>query len=77
MTIVDASLSGCHLDLKLDNVTGMYSTFLKVKATRDFLKDNNHTQEVAFQPILDFTHPMWSNYSITPITVSFDQLKSH
>uniref|UniRef100_A0A8B8D604 von Willebrand factor D and EGF domain-containing protein-like n=1 Tax=Crassostrea virginica TaxID=6565 RepID=A0A8B8D604_CRAVI len=38
----DASLSGCHLDLKLDNVTGMYSTFLKVKATRDFLKDNNH-----------------------------------
>ncbi|XP_061164836.1 von Willebrand factor D and EGF domain-containing protein-like [Saccostrea echinata] len=65
----DASLSGCHLDLKLDNVTGLYSTFFKVKATRDFIKDHNHIHEVGFKPILDFTHPMWKNYTATPITI--------
>ncbi|XP_056012796.1 von Willebrand factor D and EGF domain-containing protein-like isoform X1 [Ostrea edulis] len=65
----DASLSGCHLDLKLDNVTGLYSTFFKVKATRDFIKDHNHVHEVGFQPIYDFTHPMWKNYTATPISI--------
>ncbi|XP_056012794.1 von Willebrand factor D and EGF domain-containing protein-like [Ostrea edulis] len=65
----DASLSGCHFDLKFDNATGLYSTSFKVKATRDFIKDHNHVQEIAFKPVFDFTHPMWSNYTVNPIMI--------
>lgn len=62
-------MSGCHLDLKLDNVTGMYSTYLKIKATRDFIKDNNQVHQLGFQPLPGFPHAMWENYTIAPITV--------
>ncbi|XP_065927801.1 von Willebrand factor D and EGF domain-containing protein [Magallana gigas] len=62
-------MSGCHLDLKLNNVTGMYSTYLTVKATRDFVKDNNHTHQLGFQPLPGFPHAMWENYTISPITI--------
>lgn len=65
----DAVMSGCHLDLKLDNVTGMYSTYLKIKATRDFIKDNNQVHQLGFQPLPGFPHAMWENYTIAPITV--------
>lgn len=65
----DAVMSGCHLDLKLDNVTGMYSTYLKIKATRDFVKDNNQVHQLGFQPLPGFPHAMWENYTMTPITV--------
>ncbi|XP_061164841.1 von Willebrand factor D and EGF domain-containing protein-like [Saccostrea echinata] len=65
----DASLSSCHFDLKFDNATGVYSTSFKIKATRDFIKDHNHVQEIAFKPIVNFLHPMWNNYTINPIKV--------
>nr|XP_034300143.1 von Willebrand factor D and EGF domain-containing protein-like [Crassostrea gigas] len=65
----DAVMSGCHLDLKLDNVTGMYSTYLKIKATRDFIKDNNQVHQLGFQPLPGFPHAMWENYTMTPITI--------
>lgn len=65
----DASLSGCHYDLMLDNATGTFKTSFKVKATRDFIKDNNFVQEIAFQPIRTFENQMWNNYAPNPIMV--------
>lgn len=65
----DASLSGCHYDLMLDNATGTFKTSFKVKATRDFIKDNNFVQEIAFQPIRTFENQMFNNYAPNPIMV--------
>nr|XP_022324268.1 von Willebrand factor D and EGF domain-containing protein-like isoform X2 [Crassostrea virginica] len=65
----DASLSGCHYELTYDNATGLYSTSFKVKATRDFIKDHNQVQEVGFQPIASFLHPMWMNYKPNPVMI--------
>lgn len=65
----DASLSGCHYDLMLDNATGTFKTSFKVKATRDFIKDNNFVQEIAFQPIRTFENQMFNNYAPNPIMI--------
>nr|XP_034300140.1 von Willebrand factor D and EGF domain-containing protein isoform X3 [Crassostrea gigas] len=66
----DISLSDCHYYLRLDNATGTYKTSFKVKATRDFIKDNNFVQEIAFQPIrMLFNNEMWNNYTPNPIMI--------
>lgn len=53
----------------LDNATGTFKTSFKVKATRDFIRDNNFAQEIAFQPIRTFENQMWNNYAPNPIMV--------
>lgn len=62
-------MSDCHYDLTLDNATGTFKTSFKVKATRDFIKDKDFVQEIAFQPIRTFGHEMWNNYTLNPIMV--------
>lgn len=53
----------------LDNATGTFKTSFKVKATRDFIKDNNFVQEIAFQPIRTFENQMFNNYAPNPIMI--------
>ncbi|KAJ8300117.1 hypothetical protein KUTeg_021636 [Tegillarca granosa] len=52
----DISTSSCIYDLKYDLITGKYKTTIKVKATRDFVKDNDKVHELAFRPIFSTNH---------------------
>lgn len=71
----DISTSSCIYDLKYDPITGKYKTTIKIKATRDFVKDKDNVHELAFRPVSSTSQPLWTHYK--PPTVQVNNIRTN